>query len=80
MFCVFFLILMVSFFLSTFCSVVTDLSACRKIGDDGIIGVSERLTNLTELNVYYCNKITDRGCLAITHNLILLNTLNLADL
>jgi len=56
------------------------LSACRKIGDDGIIGVSERLTNLTELNVYYCNKITDRGCLAITHNLILLNTLNLADL
>ena len=79
MFCVFFLILMVSFFLSTFCF-VTDLSACRKIGDDGIIGVSERLTNLTELNVYYCNKITDRGCLAITHNLILLNTLNLADL
>ena len=59
---------------------ILDLSACRKIGDDGIIGVSERLTNLTNLNVYYCNKITDRGCLAVTHNLIKLNTLCLADL
>jgi hypothetical protein len=55
-------------------------SACRKIGDDGVIGVSERLTNLTDLSLYYCNKITDRGCIAVTHNLIKLQKLSLADL
>ena len=59
---------------------ILDLSACRKIGDDGVIGVSERLTNLTDLSLYYCNKITDRGCIAVTHNLIKLKKLSLADL
>ena len=57
-----------------------DLSACRKIADDGVIGVAERLTNLTDLSVYYCNKITDRGALSITHNLYKLKRLVLADL
>ena len=57
-----------------------DLSACRKIADDGVIGVAERLTNLTDLSVYYCNKITDRGALSITHNLYKLKKLVLADL
>jgi hypothetical protein len=57
-----------------------DLSACRKIADDGVIGVAERLTNLTDLSVYYCNKITDRGALAITHNLYKLKKLVFADL
>ena len=33
------------------------------------MGIAERMTNLTDLNLFYCNKITDRGCLGVTHNL-----------
>ncbi len=57
-----------------------DVSACRKIGDDGVIGIAERLTNLTDLNLFYCNKITDRGAISVTHNLFKLTSLSLADL
>ena len=33
-----------------------DLSACRRVGDDGVLGIAQLLTSLTSLNLYYCNK------------------------
>ena len=72
------------FTFATYCNATAltrlDISACRKIGDDGIMGIAERMTNLTDLNMYYCNKITDRGCLGVTHNLWRLERLVLNDL
>ena len=72
------------FTFATYCEATSitklDISACRKIGDDGIMGIAERMTNLTDLNLFYCNKITDRGCLGVTHNLWKLETLILNDL
>ena len=72
------------FTFATYCNATAltrlDISACRKIGDDGVMGIAERMTNLTDLNLYYCNKITDRGCLGVTHNLWRLERLVLCDL
>jgi hypothetical protein len=59
---------------------VLDLSACRKLTDDGVIGLSESLVNLEELSLYYCNKVTDAGIKQAMHCLLQLKKVNLGDL
>ena len=57
-----------------------NLMGCRKITDDGVAAMAEKLTALKSLSLKFCNKVSDRGALAVSHNCLQLENLDFTDL
>jgi hypothetical protein len=57
-----------------------DITCCRSITDDGLVGLAEKCTAMKFLNICGVNKCTAIGAKAITHNCLDLEYLNFEDL
>lgn len=56
-----------------------DLTCCRSITDDGLVGLAEKMTKLKYLNICGVNRCTEVGGKAITHHCWDLEYLNMSD-